>query len=57
MLFAVPGVGLTPTDTPDKDHVTKALALAKKSTASIGKFTDNLKNEKPSKYTNKKRKV
>ena len=53
----VPGVGLTPTEAPSKDHLNKALVLAKKSTASIGKFTDNLPKEKPSKHTGKKRKV
>ncbi|XP_013408325.1 ribosome biogenesis regulatory protein homolog, partial [Lingula anatina] len=52
----VPGVGLTPTDTPSKDHLSKALALAKKSTASVGKFTDSLPKEKPVKNTGKKRK-
>ncbi|XP_074659155.1 ribosome biogenesis regulatory protein homolog [Tubulanus polymorphus] len=52
----VPGVGLTPTDNPNKDHVKKALALAKKSTASIGKFTENLPHEKPAKNTGKRRK-
>ncbi|OWF52675.1 Ribosome biogenesis regulatory protein-like [Mizuhopecten yessoensis] len=52
----VPGVGLTPTDAPSKDHVSKALAVAKRSTASVGKFTDSLRKEKPSKFTGKKRK-
>jgi len=33
------------------------MAVAKKSTASIGKFTENLPKEKPSKFTGKKRKV
>jgi hypothetical protein len=42
---------------PSKDHLGKALAVAKKSTASIGKFTDTLPKEKPSKFTGKKRKV
>ena len=53
----MPGVGLTPTETPSKEHLSKALVLAKKSTASIGKFTEKLPKEKPSKYTGKKRKV
>jgi regulator of ribosome biosynthesis len=48
---------LTPTNAPSKDHLGKALAVAKKSTASIGKFTDTLPKEKPSKFTGKKRKV
>lgn len=52
----VPGVGLTPTEAPSKDYLGKALALARKSTASIGKFTDKLPTEKPSKHTGKKRK-
>nr|XP_022318886.1 ribosome biogenesis regulatory protein homolog [Crassostrea virginica] len=52
----VPGVGLTPTEAPNKDYLGKALAVARKSTASIGKFTDKLPTEKPSKYTGKKRK-
>ena len=56
-LPTVPGVGLTPTENPSKDHLTKALVLAKKSTASIGKFTEKLPKEKPSRYTGKKRKV
>ena len=57
LFLTVPGVGLTPTEAPSKDHLNKALVLAKKSTASIGKFTDNLPKEKPSKHTGKKRKV
>ncbi|XP_059151383.1 ribosome biogenesis regulatory protein homolog [Physella acuta] len=52
----VPGVGLTPTEQPSKDYLSKALAIAHKSTASIGKFTEKLAKEKPSKYTGKKRK-
>ncbi|XP_067671031.1 ribosome biogenesis regulatory protein homolog [Haliotis asinina] len=52
----VPGVGLTPTEKPSKEHLSKALAVARKSTASIGHFTDKLPNEKKSKYSGKKRK-
>ncbi|XP_005096118.1 ribosome biogenesis regulatory protein homolog [Aplysia californica] len=52
----VPGVGLTPTEKPSKDQLSKALAVAHKSTASIGKFTDRLPKEKPSRFTGKKRK-
>ncbi|RUS78108.1 hypothetical protein EGW08_014116 [Elysia chlorotica] len=52
----VPGIGLAPTEKPSKDHLSKALAVAHKSTASIGKFTDRLPKEKPSKFTGKKRK-
>ncbi|KAL5019125.1 hypothetical protein ScPMuIL_004847 [Solemya velum] len=51
----VPGVGLTPTDHPSKDHVTKALTAARKSTASIGKFTANLKDEKTAKHGKKRK--
>lgn len=52
----VPGVGLTPTEAPSKDYLGKALAVAKKSTASVGKFTENLPKEKSSKFSGKKRK-
>ncbi|CAH1795001.1 unnamed protein product [Owenia fusiformis] len=52
----VPGVGLTPTEAPSKDHVSKALALAKSSDASLGKFTDKLPKEKAPKNMGKKRK-
>ncbi|XP_052266149.1 ribosome biogenesis regulatory protein homolog [Dreissena polymorpha] len=52
----VPGVGLTPTEAPNKEHLSKALAAAKTSTASIGKFTESLPKEKPQKNTGKKRK-
>ncbi|XP_052784785.1 ribosome biogenesis regulatory protein homolog [Mya arenaria] len=52
----VPGVGLTPTETPNKDYLSKALAVAKTSTASIGKFTDKLPKEKAPKNMGKKRK-
>lgn len=53
----VPGVGLTPTEAPSKDYLGKALSVAKTSTASIGKFTENLPKEKPPKNTGRKRKV
>lgn len=53
----VPGVGLTPVDKPDKDHVAKAISQARKSTASIGKFDQSLPKEKPAKNEGKKRKV
>ncbi|KAK7113466.1 hypothetical protein V1264_012750 [Littorina saxatilis] len=42
----VPGVGLTPTDKPSKDHLGKTLAVTHKSTASLGKFMDTLPKEK-----------
>ena len=54
---SVPGVGLTPTEAPSKEYLGKALAVAKSSTASIGKFTDALPKEKPAKNMGKKRKV
>ena len=56
-VLAVPGIGLTPTETPDKDHLSRALYQARKSTASVGKFTDKLPREKPAKNVGKKRKV
>ncbi|KAL4240845.1 Rhodanese-related sulfurtransferase [Mactra antiquata] len=52
----VPGVGLTPTDAPSKEYLGKALSVAKTSTASIGKFTENLPKEKHAKFQGKKRK-
>lgn len=55
--ISVPGVGLTPTEQPSKDHLSKALAVAYKSTASIGRFTEKLPKEKPTKFSGKKRKV
>lgn len=51
----VPGVGLTPTDDPNKDTLSKALALTYKSTASLGKFMQTLPKEK-TKGLGKKRK-
>lgn len=57
MFFSVPGVGLTPTEKPSKDHLTKALEAAQRSNASIGKFTERLPKEKMSKHSGKKRKV
>lgn len=57
LLYLVPGVGLFPSDKPVKEDVNKALHLAKKSTASIGKFTESLPKEKPTKNMGKKRKV
>ncbi len=52
-----PGLGMLPTDNPQKEQVGRALSLAKKSTASIGKFTEALPKEKPTKNQGKKRKV
>lgn len=58
--FKVPGVGLTPTEsgTPDKDHLSRALAAAKKSDASLGRFSTKVKDEdKKAAKSGKKRKV
>ncbi|KAK6169052.1 hypothetical protein SNE40_020179 [Patella caerulea] len=52
----VPGVGLTPVDKPNKDQLNKALVLAKKSTASLGKFTEKLPKEKATREKGKRRK-
>jgi len=41
----VPGVGLTPTINPDKDHLNRALVAAKTSNASMGMFTEALPKE------------
>jgi regulator of ribosome biosynthesis len=41
----VPGVGLTPTVNPDKDHLNRALVAAKTSNASMGMFTETLPKE------------
>ncbi|XP_077126708.1 ribosome biogenesis regulatory protein homolog [Ranitomeya variabilis] len=52
----VPGVGLTPTSQPSKDELGKALYVAKRSTASLGRFQAKLPQEKEPKNTGKKRK-
>ncbi|KAG8570733.1 hypothetical protein GDO81_011390 [Engystomops pustulosus] len=52
----VPGVGLTPTSTPSKDMLGKAMHIAKRATASAGKFQDKLPKEKEPKNMGKKRK-
>lgn len=51
----VPGVGLVPTAQQSKDELTRAVSVAKTSTASAGRFQDRLPKEKPPK-TGKKRK-
>ena len=56
-MIPVPGVGLTPTEKPEKDDLSLALHAARKSTASMGKFTPELRKEKPAKNVGKKRKV
>ncbi|KAM5158136.1 ribosome biogenesis regulatory protein homolog isoform 2-T2 [Mantella aurantiaca] len=52
----VPGVGLTPTGQPSKGDLGKAMHVAKRSTASMGRFQDKLPKEKEPKNTGKKRK-
>ncbi|CAI9720047.1 biogenesis regulatory homolog [Octopus vulgaris] len=46
----------TPAQVEKKQDVNRKLALAKYSTASVGKFTETLPNEKPAKNVGKKRK-
>ena len=54
----MPGVGLTPVEKPDKDHLQHALTAAKKSDASLGRFSERVaKEDKYSAKTGKKRKV
>ncbi|KAG1701364.1 Ribosome biogenesis regulatory [Nymphon striatum] len=52
----VPGVGITPTETPNIENLSKAATFARSSTASLGKFTENLPKEKPQKQKGIKRK-
>ncbi|XP_077348936.1 ribosome biogenesis regulatory protein homolog [Lithobates pipiens] len=52
----VPGVGLTPTGQPSRDELGKAMHVAKRSTASMGRFQDKLPKEKDPKNMGKKRK-
>ncbi|XP_056378029.1 ribosome biogenesis regulatory protein homolog [Hyla sarda] len=52
----VPGVGLTPTSQPNKGELGKAMHVAKRSTASVGRFQDKLPKEKEPKNMGKKRK-
>ncbi|XP_078072400.1 ribosome biogenesis regulatory protein homolog [Mustelus asterias] len=51
----VPGVGLAPTEQPSKAELSKAIRVAKTSTASVGKFQDKLPKEKEQRNTGKKR--
>ena len=54
----MPGVGLTPTEKPDKDHLAHSLTAAKKSDASLGSFSAKVqKEDKKMAKTGKKRKV
>ncbi|XP_023210634.1 ribosome biogenesis regulatory protein homolog [Centruroides sculpturatus] len=50
------GVGVMPSEKENKTELTKALAIAKVSTASVGKFTDALPKEKKTAKITKKRK-
>lgn len=52
----VPGMGLAPTPQQSKAELAQAVNIAKRSTASVGKFQDNLPKEKTPKNTGKKRK-
>ncbi|KAL0156656.1 hypothetical protein M9458_047902 [Cirrhinus mrigala] len=52
----VPGMGLAPTAQQSKAELAQAVNIAKISTASVGKFQDNLPKEKTPKNTGKKRK-
>jgi regulator of ribosome biosynthesis len=52
----VPSAGLTLTERPDKAELNQAMHVAKKATASLGKFQQKLPHEKPLKNTGKKRK-
>ncbi|XP_065114337.1 ribosome biogenesis regulatory protein homolog [Paramisgurnus dabryanus] len=52
----VPGMGLAPTPHQSKAELAQAVSIAKVSTASVGKFQENLPKEKTPKNTGKKRK-
>lgn len=52
----VPGVGLIPKAQQSKDELSKAVSVAKTSTASAGRFQDRLPKEKAPKNSGKKRK-
>lgn len=52
----VPGVGLTPVAQQSKDELSRAVSVAKTSTASVGRFQDRLPKEKPPRNTGKRRK-
>uniref|UniRef100_A0A7N8YBF2 Ribosome biogenesis regulatory protein n=1 Tax=Mastacembelus armatus TaxID=205130 RepID=A0A7N8YBF2_9TELE len=52
----VPGLGLTPKAQQSKDELTRAVSVAKTSTASMGRFQEQLPKEKPAKSRGKKRK-
>ncbi|KAM8966684.1 ribosome biogenesis regulatory protein homolog [Pelodytes ibericus] len=52
----VPGVGLTPTEQPSKIELGISMHVAKRSTASLGRFQQKLPKEKDPKNMGKKRK-
>lgn len=52
----IPGMGLTPKTQQSKDELSRAVSVAKSSTASLGKFQDRLPKEKAPKNSGKKRK-
>ncbi|CAB1427576.1 unnamed protein product [Pleuronectes platessa] len=52
----VPGVGLTPRASQNKDELSRAVSVARTSTASVGQFQDRLPKEKAPKNTGKRRK-
>ena len=54
---AVPSVGVTPAERGEKGELARALAVTHKATASMGKFTGQLANEKPLKNVGKRRTV
>ncbi|RVE58749.1 hypothetical protein OJAV_G00198050 [Oryzias javanicus] len=51
-----PGVGLLPRPKQSKDELSRAVSVAKTSTASAGRFQDRLPKEKPPKNAGKRRK-
>uniref|UniRef100_A0A3B3D9P2 Ribosome biogenesis regulatory protein n=1 Tax=Oryzias melastigma TaxID=30732 RepID=A0A3B3D9P2_ORYME len=51
-----PGVGLLPRTKQSKDELSRAVSVAKTSTASAGRFQDRLPKEKPPKNAGKRRK-
>ncbi|XP_048385206.1 ribosome biogenesis regulatory protein homolog [Stegostoma tigrinum] len=52
----VPGVGLAPTQQQSKAELSKAIRVARTSTASVGKFQDKLPKEQEARNTGKRRK-
>uniref|UniRef100_A0A8C6L1J1 Ribosome biogenesis regulatory protein n=4 Tax=Nothobranchius furzeri TaxID=105023 RepID=A0A8C6L1J1_NOTFU len=51
-----PGVGLVPKAQQSRNELAKAVSVAKVSTASVGRFQDDLPKEKPPKNSGKRRK-